>query len=231
MKTNFIAILLLCLLFINCNSQTSKNIETIAPTAFAQQLKAVPNAQLIDVRTPQEFSGEHIDNAVNINWNGDDFAGKASKYDKSKPIFVYCKVGGRSIQAANKLAEMGFTKIYNLDGGMMKWSAAGLSPPSDKIIGMCDQEYGEMLKSDKKVLVDFYADWCAPCKKMAPYLLKMQAEMKDKVTIVRLNADENKTMISKLKVDDLPALFLYENGKVTWEHKGFISEEELRKQL
>lgn len=231
MKTKFAPLIFLCLLFLNCNIQTSKNIATIPPVVFAQQLKATPDAQLIDVRSPQEFSGEHIDNAVNINWNGGDFAGKVSRYDKFKPIFVYCKIGGRSAQAASKLAEMGFTKIYNLDGGILKWSAAGLSPPSDKIIGLCDQEYSEMLKTDKKVLVDFYADWCEPCKKMTPYLLKMQTELKDKVTIVRLNADENKTMVSKLKVGDLPALFLYKNGTVTWEHKGFISEQDLRKQL
>ena len=231
MKTKFAILIFLCLLFMNCNSQTSKNIETLAPAAYSATLKATPDAQLLDVRTPEEFSSEHIDNAANINWNGDDFAGKAAKYDQSKPIFVYCKVGGRSGQAAQKLSEMGFTKIYNLEGGLMKWNAAGLSPPSDKIIGMCDQEYGEMLKANKKVLVDFYADWCAPCKKMTPYLLKMQTELKDKVTIVRLNADENKTMISKLKIDALPALLLYENGEVTWQHNGFISEADLKKQL
>ena len=226
-----IAVIVACLLFLNCNSQTAKNIETIPPKAFAEKIKATPNAQLLDVRTPAEFSGEHIDNAVNVNWNGADFVAKASQYDKSKPVFVYCKVGGRSAQAAEKLSELGFEKIYNLEGGMMKWNSAGLSAPSDKIVGMCDQEYGEMIQSHPKVLVNFYADWCAPCKKMQPYVLKMQEELKGKVEIIRLNADENKTMVSELKLDELPVMLLYENGKLLWQHAGFISEDDLKKQL
>ncbi|HLA56386.1 MAG TPA: thioredoxin domain-containing protein [Flavobacterium sp.] len=231
MKTKIFSLLLLSVLFLNCNGQTPKNIQTIPPLDFAAKLKATPNAQLLDVRTPEEFAGEHIDDAANVNWNSDDFAARASRYDKSKPIFVYCKVGGRSAEAAQKLQEMGFSQIYNLQGGMMKWSAAGLAKPDERIIGMCDQEFGELLKTDKKVLVDFYADWCEPCKKMTPFVLKMQKDMADKVTIVRLNADENKTLASQLKVDDLPALMLYQNGKVVWEHKGFVSEEDLKKQL
>lgn len=231
MKAKITAILFACLLFLNCNSQNAKNIETIKPQAFAEKIKATPNAQILDVRTPGEFAGEHLDNSVNVDWNGNDFAAKASKYDKSQPVFVYCKVGGRSSQAAAKLSELGFTKIYNLDGGIMKWNAAGLAAPSDKIVGMCDQEYGDLIKTDGKVLVNFYADWCAPCIKMKPYVLKLQEEMKGKVNLVRLNADENKTMITNLKIDELPAMLLYENGVLKWQHNGFISEEDLRKQL
>ncbi len=64
-----------------------------------------------------------------------------------------------------------------------------------------------------KIIVKFSASWCAPCKKMTPYLLKMQKEMTNKVTIVRLNADENKTLISQLKIDELPTLFIYKDNK------------------
>ena len=66
---------------------------------------------------------------------------------------------------------------------------------------------------------------------MTPYLLKMQKEMADKVTIVRLNADENKTLISQLKIDVLPTLFIYKDNKILWKHSGFISEEDLTKKL
>lgn len=214
-----------------CNAQPAKNVEVLPPSAYAEKIKATPNAQIIDVRTPMEFSGEHLDGAKNINWNGGNFEAEATKLDKSKPVFVYCKIGGRSGQAANKLSQMGFSKIYDLKGGILKWNADGFAPKSDKIIGVCPQEYNEMLATDKLVLVDFYADWCEPCKKMAPYLSKMSAEMKDKVTIVKLNADENKTMISEMKIDELPALFLYKDKKIIWQHKGFISEDELKKQL
>ncbi len=230
MKTTFFSIVSAAFLLAGCQAQTIPGVETVPPATFAEKLKATPNAQLLDVRTPGEFAGEHLDNAVNIDWNGEGFAEKAAKYDKSKPVFVYCKIGGRSIQAAHELHNIGFTKIYNLQGGIVKWAADGFAPKSDKIIGMCPQEYAEMLGSDT-VLVDFYAEWCEPCQKMKPYLLKMQDELKDKIKIVRLNADENKTMMESLKIDELPALYLYKDKKIVWQHKGFISEDDLKKQL
>lgn len=231
MKFRLLSFLLLSFLMLSCNGQNSKKIESIAPQAFAEKIKATPNAQILDVRTPEEFASEHIENAVNIDWLGSDFVANTANFDKSKPVFVYCKSGGRSTKAAAKLAELGFTNISELQGGIMKWNAAGLSKPSDKISGMTSQEYAKLLNSDKKVLIDFYAEWCAPCKKMTPYLMKMQKEMAEKVTIVRLNADENKTLISEMKIDELPTLLLYQNNKVIWKHSGYLSEEDLTKQL
>lgn len=226
-----VALFCSALFFISCNAQPGKKAKVLSPTLFAEKIKETPNAQILDVRTPEEFAGEHLDNAVNVNWTGNDFDAGAAKFDKSKPVFVYCKIGGRSAQAAARLGEMGFAEVYDLQGGIMKWNADGLAPKSDKIIGVCPQEYAEMLNTEKLVLVDFYADWCEPCKKMTPYLLKMSDEMKDKVTIVRLNADENKTMIADMKIDSLPALYLYKNKKIVWQHKGYIAEDDLRKQL
>jgi thioredoxin len=124
-----------------------------------------------------------------------------------------------------------FSNISELQGGIMKWNAAGLSKPSDKIIGITSQEYAELLNSDKKVLIDFYAEWCAPCKKMTPYLLKMQKDMADIVVIIRLDADKNKTLLQEMKIDELPTLLLYENKEIKWKNSGFISEKDLKKQL
>jgi thioredoxin len=231
MKYRLILLLIIPFAVLSCNGQTSKNVKTIEATAFAEKIATTANAQILDVRTPEEYVSGHIDNAANVNWNGTDFVAKTAALDKTKPVFVYCKSGGRSKQAAAKLEELGFTTIYELQGGMLKWDAAGLSKPSDKIIGMCSQEYGELLNTDKKVLISFYAEWCAPCKKMTPYILQMQKDLADKVTIVRLNADENKTLISELKISELPTLLLYENKEVKWKHSGFISEEDLKKQL
>ena len=215
----------------SCHGQTSKAIQTIDVKLYAEKLKATENPQLLDVRTPEEYSSGHIGDAKNVNWNGNNFAADASKYDKSKPIFVYCKVGGRSAQAADKLAELGFKEIYNLDGGIMKWNATGNSKPSEKIIGICDQEYGELVKSSDKVMIDFNAKWCAPCQKMKPYILKLETEMKDKIKIVSLDADENKTIVEQLKLDGLPTIIVYEKGKEVWRNVGYISEEDLKKHL
>ena len=231
MKSKFLSLVLLSFLFISCQGQSSKAIQTVDVKSYAEKLKTTEKPQLLDVRTPEEFSTGHIENAKNVNWNGSNFVAEANKYDKSKPIFVYCKVGGRSAQAADKLSELGFKEIYNLDGGIMKWDAAGNAKPSDKIIGMCDQEYGDLIKSSDKVLIDFNAKWCAPCKKMKLYILKMQAEMKDKIKIVQLDADENKTIVEQMKLDGLPTIIVYEKGKEVWRNVGYISEEDLKKHL
>ena len=230
MRSYILALLFVSFLSVGCKGQVS-NVKTIPPTAFSGKINTTPNAQILDVRTPEEYAGQHLDNTVNVNWRGSDFADKASKYDKKIPVFVYCMSGGRSKQAAAKLQELGFTTIYELQGGIIKWNAEGLAKPSTQIIGMCSQEYGDLLKSDKKVLINFYAEWCAPCKKMEPYIKKIQADLADKVTIIRLNADENKTLTTEMKIDELPTLILYKNKEIIWKHSGFISEEDLKKQL
>ena len=231
MKYRSLLYLLLVLVFASCNGQNSKEIKTIDSKAFAEKMAATPNPQILDVRTPEEFTSDHIDNAKNINWLGTTFVSDVEKLDKSQPVFVYCKSGGRSQKAAEKLNELGFKTIYQLDGGILKWDAAGYSKPSDKIIGLSAAEYNKLLNSDKKVLINFYAEWCAPCKKMAPYVLQMQKDLADKVVIVRLDADKNKTLISEMKISELPTLLLYENETVKWKHSGFISENDLKKQL
>ena len=231
MKFRYIFLIVTSFLILSCRGQESKKIESVSPETFAKKIKETKNAQILDVRTPEEFASDHIDNAANVNWLADDFVAKSDAYDKSKPVFVYCKSGARSQKASEKLKELGFKTIYTLEGGMLKWNAAGFSKPTTEIIGMSSQEYAKLLNSDKKVLIDFYAEWCAPCKKMTPYLLKMQKELGHKVIIIRLDADKNKTLLSEMKISELPTLLLYENKEVKWKHSGFISEVELKKQL
>lgn len=229
MKLKHLYFIVISFITFSCNSQTA--VQTIDVTSYSKKIKETPNAQILDVRTPEEYTSGHIENSDNVNWLSESFVARTDKYDKTKPVFVYCKSGGRSIKASNKLAELGFTTVYNLDGGMLKWEAAGLAKPDNKIIGVCPQEYAELLNSDKKVLVNFYAPWCAPCKKMEPYILKIQKDMADKVVVIRLNADENKTIMQELKISELPTLVLYENKVIKWQQSGFVSEEDLKKEL
>ena len=100
-------------LIFSCNGQPSKNTQTIDAKAFAEKIEAIPNAQILDVRTPPEFSSDHIDKAVNIDWLGDSFVASAEKLDKTKPVFVYCKSGGRSTQAKSILEQNGFHNVIN----------------------------------------------------------------------------------------------------------------------
>lgn len=230
MKLSKITFFLLSLLFISCNGQSKKEFTSVKPEEFAQKIATTSNPQILDVRSPKEYSDQHLDNALNINWNGNDFDQRVAELDKSKPVFVYCLSGGRSNKASIKLAEMGFKEVYELDGGIVKWNASGLAKKSDATIGMTLAEYEKLLVSDKKVLVNFYADWCAPCVKMKPFMTKMQKEQTN-VVIIRLDADANKTLLTELKIEELPTLLLYENKEVKWKHSGFISEEDLTKKL
>jgi len=231
MKINNLYLFIVCFIVFSCTGQTSPAIKTIDVSSYSEKIKATPNAQILDVRTPEEYATGHIENSDNVNWLSDSFVLRTDKYDKTKPVFVYCKSGGRSAKAADKLAELGFKTIYNLNGGMLKWEAAGLAKPDTKIIGICSQEYAELLNTDKQVLISFYAPWCAPCKKMEPYILKMQKEMSDKVVIIRLNADENKTIMQELKISELPTLLLYKDKAIKWQKSGFTSEEDIKQQL
>ncbi len=232
-----IAIIVLNLFLVSCNGQATKTVEkeekikTIEGLLFEEKILSKKNSQLIDVRSPEEYTVEHLENAKNINWNGDDFVSNAEKLDKSKPVFVYCKVGGRSIQAANKLSELGFTEIYNLDGGIMKWKGKKTSNSTVKPTGINSAEFDKLINSDQKVIINFSAKWCEPCKKMKPYLLKLQEELKDKTSLIMLDADENKTLLESMKITGLPLILIYENGKEVWKNIGFLSEENLRKRL
>jgi len=198
---------------------------------FADKLKQTTDAQLVDVRTPGEFAGGHLLNAINYDWNGNEFEAQTKKLDKQKPVFVYCLSGGRSGSAASNLRNVGFKSVYEMNGGMMKWRAAGLpettSAASNTNQGMTLAEYKKIASSNKKVLIDFYAEWCAPCKKMKPYLEEISKEMQAEVKVVRIDADQNKNLLQELKIDGLPVLMLYKNNEMVWRNDGFIEKAEV----
>jgi thioredoxin 1 len=206
---------------------------TLPIEAFQQKLSTSPGAQLVDVRTPGEFVQGHLVQSQNMDFRDPVFIQKIETLDKSKPVFVYCLSGGRSSQAAKVLAEKGFTHVYDMQGGYLKWSSANL--PSQKAAsaaeapaGMGQEEFQQLIASDKPVLIDFYAPWCAPCKQMMPTLTKLTKEYEGKAQIKTINYDENKTLARTLQVDEIPVFLLYKNGKLLWRGMGLMPEKEFR---
>ncbi|AWG21570.1 rhodanese-like domain-containing protein [Flavobacterium faecale] len=126
MKIKILFFIFTSALFLSCNGQNAQNQKTVAAQEFQKEIANTEKPQLIDVRTPEEFESEHLVNATNINWTGTTFEADAQKLDKTKPVYVYCRSGGRSKKACSKLAELGFTNIIELDGGFLQWSAEGL---------------------------------------------------------------------------------------------------------
>ena len=89
---------------------------------FSKLVAATPNAQIVDVRTPQEYEGGNVAGSVNMDYRANDFETRISTLDKSKPVFVYCHSGGRSAKAASELRDQGFEEVYDMDGGYSRWS-------------------------------------------------------------------------------------------------------------
>jgi thioredoxin 1 len=226
------SIALVTLLLMSCSHSQTQN--TLSAKAFAEKLKALPEAPVIDVRTAEEFSSGHLKNAVNYDWNGSQFEAQIKTLDKSKPVFVYCLSGGRSAAAASKMRADGFSEVYELEGGMMKWRNENLPETTNDQVsstGMSEQDFQSLLNSDKTILIDFYADWCVPCKKMEPYLNDISKEQKNTLTLIRINVEENQELCQKLGISAIPVLQVYKNRKMTWTNTGFIEKETVLKAL
>ena len=87
----------------------------------------------------------------------------------------------------------------------------------------------EVVQSEKTVLVDFYADWCGPCKMLSPILEEIASELGEKVKVGKLNVDESNDLAFKYEVMSIPTLILFENGKVVDRLTGLRSKDEIRK--
>ncbi len=101
---------------------TEPRVEVISVQEMEEVLRT-ESVQLIDVRTRNEFASNHIENARNIVYQGDDWEAQIAELDKDKPVYVYCQKGGRSAKCAALLEEAGFEKIYDLEGGISQWIA------------------------------------------------------------------------------------------------------------
>ena len=96
--------------------------KSIQPGELQRSLQAGQKLWLVDVRTPAEFSAGSIEGAQNMDVKNTEFKTMAAKLDKKRPVAVYCLSGIRSARAAGILQELGFKKIYNLDGGYTAWT-------------------------------------------------------------------------------------------------------------
>ncbi len=85
----------------------------------------------------------------------------------------------------------------------------------------------KVLKSEKPVLVDFYADWCGPCKMMGPVIQTLAEEYKNKIVVGKLNIDDNMTIAQKYKVMTIPTIMLFKNGEPVETSIGAVPKEKL----
>ncbi len=199
--------------------------------SFSAKINEMPSALVLDVRTSGEFGGGHLPKAKNIDFRSPNFGSEIDKLAKDKPILIYCLSGGRSAQAAEILRAKGFT-VTEMKGGYLKWTTKML--PLEGVPAVAHDaswslaDFEKLIQKNESVVVDFYAKWCAPCLKMMPMVDQLAVTFKDKVTVLKVEADGNQAILQAFGIDEIPSFLVFHKGKLLQKTSGFREEPKLK---
>lgn len=93
------------------------------------------------------------------------------------------------------------------------------------------EKFEDLIKSEKPVLVDFFAEWCGPCKAMMPVLEQLKSEVGDNARIVKIDVDKHPELAQQFRIQTVPTFIIFKNSQNLWRHSGMISRAELKRLL
>jgi rhodanese-related sulfurtransferase len=214
-------------------SGCAQNNNVVNADAFEKGINN-KTAQVLDVRTMDEYNKGHIKNALQANWNDTaEFNYRIAHIDKNKPVYVYCQAGSRSTKANAYLQQLGFKKVMELQGGIIAWKQAQKNVDgANNEVQLTMQDYEKLIADTSKIyVVDFGATWCAPCVQQKPILESLQKQYNKKFTLVTIDAGVHINLKAQMQVELLPTLFVYKHGKQTMRFEGLTPKELLEKEL
>lgn len=223
---------LLLLINLPVHSLKAQTMELLGAYDFEEKMLSLEDYQVIDFRSSEEYKKGHIKFALNLEYNESSIAELLETLEKNKPVFVYDKMGANSMKAVAKMIEMGFQTVYDLQGGIAAWKNAGKPLVNMKSETAQDKftsaDLKKIIHSEKVVLVDFYATWCVPCRKMEPAIAKLSKEFEDKALIARVNVENAKGLSKELSIREIPVVNAYLSGKLVSYYVGYQTESHLR---
>lgn len=87
--------------------------------------------------------------------------------------------------------------------------------------------FNTIIKSETPVLVDFYADWCGPCKMLAPILKQVKSELKDNIKVIKIDVDKNQNLATQYQVRGVPTMILFKNNQPVWRQSGVLQKQDI----
>jgi len=129
---------------------------------------------------------------------------------------------------------MGFKNSYELNGGILEWRKNNYPESIIKVDhekSLSVNEFSELITSDKIVMVDYFAKWCAPCKVMEPFLDDLSEKYSDKLKFIRIDYDQNLPLVKSLGVQGLPVIQIYYDNQLLWSQDGFSDKNTIETQI